>query len=96
MALESIPTKKTGDELTATEFNAVVEAIRQNADDVAAATNERKEMKTTMAKLQDTQVEQQATMAKLPPMVALTQEEYDALVAAGTVEEGTYYNIMED
>lgn len=96
MALESIPVKKTGDELTATEFNAVVEAIRQNANDVTAATTERTEMKQTMATLQETQAAQQKTMAALPPMVALTQAEYDALVAAGTVNESTYYNILEE
>lgn len=28
--------------------------------------------------------------------VALTQDEYDALVAAGIVDENTYYNILED
>lgn len=29
-------------------------------------------------------------------MVALTQDEYDALVAAGTVDSETYYNILEE
>ncbi len=31
-----------------------------------------------------------------PKTVALTQEEYDALVAAGAVDEETYYNILEE
>lgn len=29
-------------------------------------------------------------------MVTLTQDEYDALVAAGTTDADTYYNIMEE
>ncbi len=33
---------------------------------------------------------------ELPKTVVLTQDEYDALVAAGTVDAETYYNVVED
>ena len=36
------------------------------------------------------------TLALVGKTVALTQEEYDALVAAGTVDANTYYNILEE
>ncbi len=64
MAL-NIKNKNTGDLLTATEFNLVVQAIRD---------------------LEATAVS----------MVALTQAEYDKLVAAGTLDADTYYNILEE
>ncbi len=37
-----------------------------------------------------------AMKALSPKTVALTQEEYDALVAAGAVDSETYYNILEE
>lgn len=64
MAL-NIKNKNTGDLLTATEFNLVVQAI--------------KDLETSAVK-----------------MVALTQAEYDKLVAAGTLDADTYYNILEE
>lgn len=33
---------------------------------------------------------------RIPAMVTLTQAAYDALVAAGTVDQNTYYNILEE
>lgn len=36
------------------------------------------------------------TEMNITKMVALTQAEYDALVAAGTVDSGTYYSIFEE
>ncbi len=36
------------------------------------------------------------TLALVGKTVALTQEEYDTLVAAGAVDEETYYNILEE
>ena len=33
---------------------------------------------------------------RIPAMVTLTQEAYDALVTAGTVDGNTYYNILEE
>ncbi len=45
----------------------------------------------------DKLIEQVATLqANEVKMVALTQAEYDALVAAGTVDANTYYNILEE
>lgn len=64
MAL-NIKNKNTGDLLTATEFNLLVQAV--------------KDLETGSVK-----------------MTALTQAEYDALVAAGTVDADTYYNILEE
>lgn len=64
MAL-NIKNKNTGDLLTATEFNLVVQAVR--------------DLETTAVK-----------------MVALTQSDYDKLVAAGALDADTYYNILEE
>ncbi len=64
MAL-NIKNKNTGDLLTATEFNLLVQAV--------------KNLETDAVK-----------------MVALTQDEYDAMAAAGTLDAGTYYNILEE
>ncbi len=35
-------------------------------------------------------------MEETPKQVALTQDEYDAMAAAGTLKDGTYYNILEE
>jgi hypothetical protein len=64
MAL-NIKNKNTGDLLTATEFNLLVQAV--------------KDLETEAVK-----------------MKALTQSEYDALVAADALDADTYYNILEE
>ena len=35
-------------------------------------------------------------LSEYTPFIAVTQDEYDALVAAGTVDESKYYVIVED
>lgn len=64
MALD-IKNKNTGDLLTATEFNLLVQAV--------------KDLETKAVK-----------------MVALSQAEYDTLVATDTLDAETYYNILEE
>lgn len=64
MALD-IKNKNTGDLLTATEFNLLVQAV--------------KDLETKAVK-----------------MVALSQTEYDTLVATDTLDAETYYNILEE
>ncbi len=71
MAL-NIKNKNTGDLLTATEFNLVVQAIRDNETDISTL------------------------QQKVVKIVALTQDEYDAMAAAGTLEDDTRYQVFED
>lgn len=99
MAL-NISTKKTGDKLTATEFNAVVEAINANGKSIEALQQADSNMQSVVDKVQETQTSQASSIktltAQAVKMVALTQDEYDALVTAGTVDSDTYYNILEE
>lgn len=99
MAL-NISTKKTGDTLTATEFNAVVDGINTNSDAIEALqqadVNQQKNMETVAA-AQNLQAQTIKTLqAQAVKMVVLKQEEYDALVEAGTLDADTYYNILEE
>lgn len=68
----NIKNKNTGDLLTATEFNLVVQAVKDNESDI----------------------EQLGKSAV--KMVAITQADYDALVASGKVDADTWYNILEE
>ena len=99
MAL-NISTKKTGDKLTATEFNAVVDGVNANSDAIAALqqadVNQQKKM-DGVAATQNLQAQSIKTLqAHAVKMVVLKQEEYDALVEAGTLDADTYYNILEE
>ena len=99
MAL-NISTKKTGDKLTATEFNAVVDGINANSDAIEALqqadVNQEKNMESVAA-AQNLQAQSiQTLQAQAVKMVVLKQEEYDALVEAGTLDADTYYNILEE
>lgn len=99
MALD-IVAKKTGDLLTATEFNAVVQAIKDDEKSIdALGSNYTNMVKTVegVQKAQNLQGQDIKTLnANMVKMVTLTQEAYDALVAAGTVDADTYYNILEE
>lgn len=99
MAL-NISTKKTGDKLTATEFNAVVDGVNENSDAIAALqqadVNQQKKM-DVVAATQNIQAQTIKTLqAQAVKMVVLKQEEYDALIEAGTLDADTYYNILEE
>ena len=99
MAL-NISTKKTGDKLTATEFNAVVDGINANSDAIAAlqqADVNQQKVVNDVAAAQNVQAQSIKTLqAQAVKMVVLKQEEYDALVEAGTLDADTYYNILEE
>lgn len=99
MAL-NISTKKTGDKLTATEFNAVVDGINANSDAIAAlqqADVNQQKVVNDVAAVQNVQAQSIKTLqAQSVKMVVLKQEEYDALVEAGTLDTDTYYNILEE
>lgn len=99
MAL-NISTKKTGDKLTATEFNAVVDGINANSDAIAAlqqADVNQQKVVNDVAAAQNVQAQSIKTLqAQSVKMVVLKQEEYDALVEAGTLDTDTYYNILEE
>lgn len=97
MAL-NISTKKTGDKLTATEFNAVVDGINANSDAIAAlqqADVNQQKVVNDVAAAQNVQAQSIKTLqAQSVKMVVIKQEEYDALVEAGTIDADTYYNIL--
>ena len=99
MAL-NISTKKTGDKLTATEFNAVVDGVNANSDAIAAlqqADVNQQKVVNDVAAAQNVQAQSIKTLqAQTVKMVVLKQEEYDALVEAGTLDADTYYNILEE
>ncbi len=99
MAL-NIVTKKTGDLLTATEFNAMVQAIKDNETSIGTLNTNNTNMSKTVEEVQKTQNTQQQDIktlkANIVKMVYLTQEAYDALVTAGTVDADTCYNILEE
>ena len=99
MAL-NISTKKTGDKLTATEFNAVVDGVNANSDAIAALQQADVNMQKTVDAVQKEQNMQAQSIKTLQSqavkMVVLKQEEYDALAEAGTLDADTYYNILEE
>lgn len=99
MAL-NISTKKTGDKLTATEFNAVVDGVIANSDAIAALQQADANMQKTVDAVQKEQNMQAQSIKTLQAhsvkMVVLKQEEYDALAEAGTLDADTYYNILEE
>lgn len=117
----SISTKKTGDKLTATEFNAVVDAINENGASIDALNTSNGNMSETVSavqqtqnaqandikKIKDTQTEQGDSISSMQKditqlgndavkMVVISQDDYDVLIAAGTVDADTYYNILEE
>ncbi|MFW5563469.1 MAG: hypothetical protein ACOCNX_01080 [Prevotella sp.] len=96
----NISTKKTGDKLTATEFNAVVDGINANSDAIEAlqqADVNQQKVVNDVAAAQNLQAQSIKTLqTQTVKMVVLKQEEYDALVEAGTLDADTYYNILEE
>lgn len=99
MAL-NISTKRNGDKLSATEFNAVVDEINSNGRKIDTLQQSNNNFSTDLASVMKEQKSQKATIKTLNEksvkMVALTQEEYDALASDGNVDEETYYNILEE
>lgn len=96
----NIVTKRTGDKLTATEFNAVVDAVNDNATDISTLQAGQSNMGKVVSSVQAEQNVQKQSINNLQAqsvkMVVLKQEEYDALVEAGTLDADTYYNILEE
>ena len=96
----NISTKKTGDKLTATEFNAVVDGINANSDAIEAlqqADVNQQKVVNDVAAAQNLQAQSIKTLqTQAVKMVVLKQEEYDALAEAGTLDADTYYNILEE
>ena len=99
MAL-NIVTKKTGDLLTATEFNAMVQAIKDNEKSIGTLNTNNTNMSKTVEEVQKTQNTQQQDIktlkAEATKMEFLTEDAYQALVDAGTVDADTCYNIIEE
>ena len=92
--------KRRGDLWTATEANEVKEVVNANADILDGHTSSIETLGNTLDETnRQTKVNTQnikALMADSVKSVWLTQEEYDALVDAGTVDENTEYNIYEE
>ena len=91
--------KRRGDLWTATEANEVKEAVNNNADVLSGHSTSIDTLNETV----DLQAErlaqntQDITLLKASTKsVWLTQEQYDALVNAGTVAADTEYNIYEE
>lgn len=100
MAKLNIVTKRTGDKLTATEFNAVVDAVNDNVVDISNLQTGQSKMSNVVSSLQTEQNTQKQSISDLKAdavkMVVISQTDYDALVTAGTVDADTYYNILEE
>lgn len=96
----TIATKKTGDKLTATEFNAVVDAVNENGEGIDAIKQSSTTMSQTVNAVQQKQNEQSTMIKTLQgsavKMVVITQDDYDKLVADNKVDADTYYNILEE
>ena len=91
--------KRRGDLWTATEANEVKEAVNNNADVLSGHSTSIDTLNETV----DLQAQrlaqntQDITLLKASTKsVWLTQEQYDALVNAGTVAADTEYNIYEE
>lgn len=92
--------KRRGDLWTATEANEVKEVVNANADILDGHTSSIETLGNT---LDETNRQTKANTQNIKTLmiynvksVWLTQEEYDALVDAGTVDENTEYNIYEE
>ena len=100
MAKLNIVTKRTGDKLTATEFNAVVDAVNDNVADISNLQTGQSNMSNVVSSLQTEQNTQKQSISDMKAdavkMVVISQTDYDALVTAGTVDADTYYNILEE
>lgn len=101
----NIVTKRTGDKLTATEFNAVVDAVNDNATDISTLQAGQSNMGKVVSSVQVEQNTQRQSISNLQDetktlkagavkMVTLTQDEYEAL--GDNVDADTYYNILEE
>lgn len=92
--------KRRGDLWTATDVNEVKEVVNANADILDGHTSTIETLGNT---LDETNRQTKANTQNIKTLMAdnvksvwLTQEEYDALVDAGTVDENTEYNIYEE
>jgi len=92
--------KRRGDLWTATDANEVKQIVNEHADTIDGHTSSIETLGNTLDETnRQTKVNTQnikALMADSVKSVWLTQEEYDALVDAGTVDENTEYNIYEE
>lgn len=92
------PNKRRGDLWTATEANEVKDAVNNNADVLEGHGTSITNINTALD-TQGQQVAQNAQAIRLlqayTKSVWLTEQEYQALVDAGTVQTDTEYNIYE-
>lgn len=92
--------KRRGDLWTATEANEVKEVVNANAEILDGHTSS---IETISKTLDESSKQTKANTQNIKTLLTdnvksvwLTQEEYDALVDAGTVDENTEYNIYEE
>lgn len=76
---------------------ATISELKQKANLVANATEAGENTATRVGGvLQDAASLIEQLQNSAVNMITLTEEEYDALVAAGTVDADTYYNVLEE
>ena len=100
MSRINISAKRSGDKLTATEFNEVVEAVNDNDSRINAHGQQLTNMSSTLEQ-QTQQQAQQAQAVRLlqgehVPHEFYTQSQYDAKVQQGTVNEDALTFVYED
>lgn len=100
MSRINISAKRSGDKLTATEFNEVVDAVNDNDSRINAQGQQLTNFGTTINQ-QAQQMAQNAQSLRLleeahVPHEFYTQSQYDAKVQAGTVNEDALTFVYED
>lgn len=94
------PAKSRGDLWTATEANEVKQVVNENANILDGHTSSIANINETLDTQAQTIRQNSQTIRQMSQdftkSIWLTQEEYDALVNSGEVEETTEYNIYEE
>jgi hypothetical protein len=100
MSRINIAAKRSGDKLTATEFNEVVDAVNDNNDRIGQHATTLNTMNQSLSTLQEQRSQDAQNIRNLQqehiPHEFYTQAEYDAKVAAGTVNENALTFVYED
>lgn len=100
MSRINIAAKRSGDKLTANEFNAVVDAVNDNDSRIGANAQQITNIGNTISNMQQTQSRQGNALNTLVnehiPHEFYTQSEYEVLVNAGRVNLNALTFVFED
>ncbi|MBR4601271.1 MAG: hypothetical protein IKO37_01785 [Prevotella sp.] len=92
--------KRRGDLWTATDANEVKQIVNEHADVIDGHTSSIQTINGTLDQQAQTILQNSQAIRQISQdfvkSVWVTQEEYDALVASGEIEETTEYNIYEE